>query len=670
MIGRRQISLWGCAMLLTAVVAGCGSSSKMQTAQNKLSGTAPEGGTVSPQPAQSRPQVTLSGTSYDFGNTLTGNVLRGTVVQISNNGGSAISLQPAVSAGSPFRLGSETTCGVRLPAGASCGVAVTYAPTGPSPGGNDVASLNLNFGNAPQGTPSTVALTGHAFVLTAGTVVATANPQVAQYSITPPFAGTVTVNFGQTTNYGRQTWSVPTPSGGGPVSIFVAGMLANTTYHMQATIAFENGETATDVDHTFAVGALPAVGGVTAHGSFNPGLSANTTSGENPQPGVELISAVAGPSQGAYATDLAGNVIWTYPFTDQQYNSGINAIKLLPNGDMVMDIGVSSEAPLSGPTPSNELIAIREVDLTGNIVRQKTLADINAGLAQAGINITLVDFHHDIEPLPNGHLLVMANTLKQFTNLTGYSGTTTVLGDVVVDLDENWNPVWAWNEFDYLDVNRHPMQFPDWTHSNAIIFSPDDGNFIVSVRHQNWLIKVNYANGAGDGSILWKLGQGGDFTLQGGTDPTDWFYAQHGPNFIGSPTAGIFKLTLMDNGDDRIFPAGVTCGTTGEPACHYSTVPVMEINETAKTATLLFHPIIPPNMYNSFGGNSEQLANGNIEYDLCGIVNPQNNQLESDVFEVTQAAQPTTIWHLHSNGTALYRAFRMPSLYPGVQWTQ
>ena len=37
------------------------------------------------------------------------------------------------------------------------------------------------------------------------------------------------------------------------------------------------------------------------------------------------------------------------------------------------------------------------------------------------------------------------------------------------------------------------MYFPDWTHSNAIIYSSDDGNFIVSIRHQSWLVKVNYA---------------------------------------------------------------------------------------------------------------------------------------------------------------------------------
>ena len=213
---------------------------------------------------------------------------------------------------------------------------------------------------------------------------------------------------------------------------------------------------------------------------------------------------MAGPAQGLYATDLTGNVIWTYPFKDQVPNSGINGAKMLPNGDIVLEFAASSTVPLSGPIPSTLPQMIREIDLAGNTVRQVSLAQINAALAANGFTgLVLQTFHHDLTPLPNGHLLVMANTLKSVV-LTGQTTPTQVLGDVVVDLDPNWNPVWVWNEFDHLDVNRHPFMFPDWTHSNAIIYSSDDGNFIVSIRHQNWLVKVNYANGAGDGSILWQ----------------------------------------------------------------------------------------------------------------------------------------------------------------------
>lgn len=85
-----------------------------------------------------------------------------------------------------------------------------------------------------------------------------------------------------------------------------------------------------------------------------------------------------------------------------------------------------------------------------------------------------------------------------------------------------------------LDTDRRPYNYPDWTHTNAILYSPDDGSHIISIRHQNWLLKIDYGNGAGAGDILWHLGYQGDFALlnaDGSTDSdsTDWFYAQHVP---------------------------------------------------------------------------------------------------------------------------------------------
>ena len=112
------------------------------------------------------------------------------------------------------------------------------------------------------------------------------------------------------------------------------------------------------------------------------------------------------------------------------------------------------------------------------------------------------------------------------------------------------------NFANHLDINRRPMAFPDWTHSNSIVYSPDDKSLVVSIRDQSWVIKINYNDGAGDGSILWKLGFQGDFALQSGTtnavDPVDWFSAQHDANIISTTTAGTLDVLLFDNGNQRI----------------------------------------------------------------------------------------------------------------------
>jgi hypothetical protein len=194
------------------------------------------------------------------------------------------------------------------------------------------------------------------------------------------------------------------------------------------------------------------------------------------------------------------------------------------------------------------------------------------------------------------------------------------------------------------------------------LYSSSDGNLLLSSRHQSWIIKIDYANGAGAGDILWKLGYQGDFTLVGGTDPTDWFYAQHLPTFTTSNTSGNFGLAIMDNGNGRHFPPGVTCGSTGAPPCSYSTAPVLQVDESARTATILFR--YSPNEFSAWGGNAERLANGNIEADF----NAGTSSGFSDIYEVTQDSNPQVVWHLQTSAQNAYRGYRLPSLYPGVQW--
>lgn len=475
-------------------------------------------------------------------------------------------------------------------------------------------------------------------VVAPGQVASTANLQVALYSVAPAGSGSVSVQFGLDTNYGLTTWAQPVPQGGGTVSLFVAGMKANTPYHLRGVIKFDDGTQFTDADQVFTTGTIPT--------TQLPTITATTTQGATPQPGVELLDLVGGTTQFTLAvTDLSGNLLWGY-------NPGLpgllaNPIKLLPNGNFLMNF--------NGGSPDGLNSVLREVDLSGTTIWEMTATDLNNALAAAtcaGCNITVVGTHHDFVLLPNGHLIVIA---AQQQTISG----TLITGDVLIDLDQNHKPVWLWNEFDHLDTNRRPMGFPDWTHSNAVIYSADDGNLIMSIRHQNWLVKVPYMNGTGSGPAIWKLGYQGDFALMGGTDPVDWFYAQHGPSFVTTNTTGQFSLVLFDNGNDRGFPT--PCGTTGQPPCH-STVPLLQLDEAAKTATLGFHPTAPT--FSFFGGNAEVLKNGNVEY--CESAGGPGTA--GDIYEVTQDSNAQIIWKMLITGQNAYRGQRLPSLYPGVQW--
>jgi arylsulfate sulfotransferase len=611
--------------------------------------------------------VSLSTLAFDFGDNLVGNALTKTAVTVTNTGSAALTLNPTVGGDTSFVLatGSSATsssCGQHLAPAASCNVVLVYTPAKASTPGVQTAKLNLGLGGVAAGTQQNVAISGTAHAIPVGNVTSTNNPQVALYTLALPFAGSVSVNFGTDTKYGLNTWAQSSGVAGGPVSLFVAGMRASTTYHMQAAVTFANGITVTDTDHTFTTGALPADMALNATATTTPGLT--------PQPGVELLSPMGKPA-GIMVTDLSGNPLWAYKDPGTPGLDYIYGAKFLPNGNFLMPLGASSTTTIygSGTLSSDAIDEIREVNLAGDTVREISVADVNDRLASATCaecHVKLDVFHHDVEPLPNGHWIVLANTRMTLSYSTqpvlNTSTPTTILGDVIIDLDENLQPVWVWNQFNHLDPNRHPYLFPDWTHTNAVLYSKDDGNLIVSMRHQNWVIKVKYADGTGDGSILWRLGESGDLTLKGGTDPTDWTYAQHDPTFFSAATAGVLSLGIMDNGDDRQFPAGVSCNTPGAPNCLYTSIPVYQIDEGAKTATLTFHQILPSNLYSFFGGSTEQLANGNVHYALCGL------GVNSAIYEVTQQSNPQTVWSMQVTGTNMYRARRLPSLYPGVQW--
>src|SRR5580765_6804393 len=140
-----------------------------------------------------------------------------------------------------------------------------------------LASLGCGINNVTQ--PSAVV------------IATTSNPLVAQYSFQAFQAGlTAWVEFGTDTNYGRQTSVMQdssTTDKPHTVSILVAGMLPQTTYHMRAHVDWLGGSWV-DQDRTFLTGALPT----------DPPIPQFTVTGGAPgsltvpRPGVELLSLV------------------------------------------------------------------------------------------------------------------------------------------------------------------------------------------------------------------------------------------------------------------------------------------------------------------------------------------------------------------------------------------
>jgi hypothetical protein len=466
------------------------------------------------------------------------------------------------------------------------------------------------------------------------------------------------MEFGPDLSYGRSTAWYPVEGGYHQgLGILVAGMKASTTYHMRPQVQC-GGSTTVGPDFTFQTGSLPSFPFPTMTVSRpNPSLSST----ENP--GIESVDIVSPTSNQlqAFFADRDGNGIWyydvgpsgTYPFT----------MKLLPNGHVILSIGTTGATTLDQATS-----ILREVDLAGTTIREMDVNALAQKIQSTGFGFVPTAYHHDILALDNGHLIVLVNVYKTFTDLPGYPGTTQVLGDAIVDLDENWNPVWAWNDFDHLDVNRHLSGLPDWTHSNALVYSPDDGNLLVSMRHQSWILKIDYNNGAGTGNVLWRLGYQGDFALTKGsvptTDPSEWFSFQHYPTIIAQNGAQT-TLAIWDNGDFRVTDtSGTVCGSAGTPIC-YSRATIYQVDESAMVADLPWE--YAPGYFSIWGGSINQLANGNIEFDINSPDTPRT--LASEVQEVTQTSTPQIVWQMDFAAPMnAYRAYRVPSLYPGINW--
>ena len=359
-----------------------------------------------------------------------------------------------------------------------------------------------------------------------------------------------------------------------------------------------------------------------------------------PKP-VILYSSLFEP---IHASDLDGNIIWYY------LSQLSTATRADGNGTFW---GFGENANLG---PDSQLI--RKFDLAGSTLLETNAARVNEQLTAMGMqNIT--GFHHDVRTLPNGTILAMAAVERILNGVQG-DGDVDVLGDMILVLSGDLQVLWSWNSFDHLDPGRAAIlgeqcgpngagcapfyQSPmanDWTHGNALQLTAD-GNILYSARHQDWVIKIDYENGGGNGDILWRLGSGGDFSITS-NDPNPWFSHQHDANFdVSDPT----MFYVFDNGNTRQF---------ADPSAH-SRGQVYQIDEQGRTAT----PILNVDLgdFSLALGSASKLPNGDYHFDMGWI--QQSYGPTSRVVEVNPAGQ--IVFEIDAP-TAFYRATRLPSIY-------
>jgi|SRR5579884_1283817 len=476
----------------------------------------------------------------------------------------------------------------------------------------------------------------------------TSHPLVALYSA-PPCTGSVQVYYYAVGKTSLLSTPAKPCQPGKSVNFYVGGMYANTTYYLQHVVT--GPQTIHGPVMTFRTGSpaitLPVV---TPNGS----AGSNTSVGD----GILLFGSFSDslPQVPAVATDLAGAVLWYQPINSGQPSP---VLQRPVDGGTMLYLG-SYLAPGLGVLPGQFLL---EYDMVGNLVRETGVWGINLQLAALGRNPVSWLSHEGLR-LTNGHTLLFGSEERIFTDVQG-PGPVDVVGDLIIDLDPNYSIAWLWSAFDHLDVTRkatlnetctfnngcgplyRATQANDWTHGNSIAYVPADGSLIVSLRNQDWVIKVDYVNGTGTGDVLWRLGADGDFTLNT-SSPDLWFSHQHDAEFDGT------NLDLFDNSDVRYVESAGKATSRGQ---------VWLLDEVNRIAT----PAVNYDMGTFYAvvGASAKLKNGNYFFASSNIF--LNGAPRTDAVEVSPAGAqvlPSFTFNAYT-----YRVFRMTSLYfyvPGL----
>jgi hypothetical protein len=540
----------------------------------------------------------------------------------------------------------------------------------------------------------------------AAAVHKTANPLVALFSAPSCAAGSnmrVAFYTGTATpNY--TSWAQCNP----PISMnfYVAGMLPSTAYSMYSQTA--TGGTMTDgATLSFTTAALPTT---LPHGYFS-GFTVNTPApAGDPNPMLlwsftEVIVPVA--------TDLSGNIMWYY-----DNGKGTLLTRPLASGTMLT---IQSGTSWDSENTTQQLL--REIDFAGNTVRETNTGVVANQLVALGAtdavpcgqivqpptvgDACLNDFHHDaIRYEINGqqYTAFLAHVEKLFPAGTqGNKGgnPVDVLSEMAIVLNSNWQVVWYYDAFNELNINRTaplgetctsgnsdcPTNLflgataNDWTHGNTLDYvaagagqNPDSGDFLLSMRDQDEVIRINYQNGTGScappaaNCIAWYMGPPDGDTVPPNSfafdnitsDPWPWFSHQHDVTYFnsGQPVTidGLTGplLTIFDNGNTRYSVPPLGLGTKCGPNDCDSRGMALIVDEASMTVT----PVMLQNLAvkGTALGGAGLLSNGNFFFE-SGITPTQAIEIQP-----TTSVYGSQVMNVQATGYS-YRGWQMPNLY-------
>jgi len=444
------------------------------------------------------------------------------------------------------------------------------------------------------------------------------------------------------------------------------GLRPDRTYDVEVSLVGADGETlSVDVD---PIDVAPL------HSSF-PTLEVRVDARASRQPGPTLLSLRNAGRQndepiGYFViVDEDAEPIWAY---EPEYIT--SDVSQLSGGGILAMV----ETPDGG--------AIVELSMLGRQRQRFGHETSGRGIAVPGV----LDFHHEAEPLENGHILALNRQPVWVEDYpSSYSNPeprqdTWVAADVVVEFDGEGTVHRTWPIAPHLDLTRvgydslgssDLTDALDWSHANGVVRTTE-GDLILSLRHQDALIKLSGSTGA----LMWILATPDNWPeplqpyLLEADGPLDWPFHPHAP-MVG-PSG---EVLVFDNGNNRTSP--FVQGPVDDPREQYSRVVEYIVDEAAMTVrqSLAFLGPEGGSLFATHAGDADYLPNGNI-LSVFGALASQDGlwmedhglaQRSARVMEFVPGDANTVVWDLSIHRTAeqadrawsCYRAERIAGLY-------
>jgi len=337
------------------------------------------------------------------------------------------------------------------------------------------------------------------------------------------------------------------------------------------------------------------------------------------------LSGALGGNSTTYLIDNCGEMV---NFWRSRYNAGLSCY-LDTKGNLVRPIVNRQTNTFGGPGRGG---GVEIIDWEGGYV---WLFDYNEP--------DLYFQHHDIEPLPNGNILIIAWEKFTAEQVADYGRTGTLVTEHIVEVKpigiSEGEIVWQWHAIDHMvqdqnpDLNNYGVvsenpqlidinlgNAADQLHFNSIDYIEELDLILLSSRFLNEIYIIDHSTTTAEaashqggnygkgGDILYRWGNPINYDL--GTSADRKLNGQHGASWVpGDYNNGKPLITIFNNNISGPFNGGSSYVVVIEP-------PVRSDNTFRFIPGIPFEPASP--MFNSevsgapFGSSSSGLPNGNF----------------------------------------------------------